>query len=80
MKIETKYNIGETVWFEYGGKIYKSPIYGVTYSTSCSYFEDNVPQCIDMEEDYIVCLWVGYSITVNVDDLFPTKEELLKSL
>lgn len=75
MTIETKYNIGEEVWFEWCGEIILAPIIGITISRdvdncvarySFSYYPINAPKIplIPLPEEYV----------------FPTKEELLKSL
>lgn len=83
MKIETKYNIGQTVWFLDNKRIQHSTIQGYCMSygvgewfgqfgsgkptTNVTYHlvgGDMLEQCVNMEEEY----------------LFPTKEELLKSL
>jgi hypothetical protein len=67
MKIETKYNIGDEVWFRRGHLVVKGTI------TDIFLFKN---------EGKIV---IGYGINdydhaLTESQLFPTKEELLKSL
>lgn len=70
MTIETKYNIGEDVWFILGGKARQGVILGITFNklghTLIGYY-------------YNVQIGVSHG-SFNEPDLFPTKEELLKSL
>lgn len=70
MTIETKYNIGDEVWFILGGKARQGIILGITFHnlghTLSSYY-------------YNVQIGVSHG-SFNESDLFPTKEELLKSL
>ena len=70
MKIETKYDIGQEVWAYLGEQCIKGRIFNIRI-----YVEQN---------DSIVC-W--YNVMFDDDDvcltsnyLFPSKEELLKSL
>lgn len=65
MTIETKYNIGDEVWVSCGENILKGRI-----------IEKN-PKLY-----FVRILYLGnpYILERNEDDLFPTKEELLKSL
>lgn len=66
MTIETKYNIGDEVWYCLRGKIYHNVIDGIT---------------IDIVNGQV---WIHYSwegkFPMKECVLFPTKEELLKSL
>ena len=66
MTIETKYNIGDEVWFMFGGTPYQSKILGIhLYSTTNFYY------CVSILQS---------SGTMDEHLLFPTNEELLKSL
>lgn len=64
MTIETKYNIGDEVWFSFIGKPIKSKVYEI----------------IGGEEKLYRCGFYLQSATFSEDELFPTKEELLNSL
>ena len=65
MTIETKYNIGDEVWFMYRNKIFSGRIVGIFIkSNGISYKIVSI----------IKGMWFSES------KLFPTKEELLKSL
>ena len=70
MTIETKYNIGQEVWFILGSKARQGIISQITFyklgHTINSYY-------------YNVQIGVSHG-SFNEPDLFPTKEELLKSL
>lgn len=67
MKIETKYDIGQEVWFRKGHLVVKGTI------TDIFLFE---------QEGKIVIGYVinDYDHALTESQLFPTKEELLKSL
>ena len=81
MKIETKYNIGDEVWFMYKNKTHRGRILGIQANYSCSHFDEtNTPQCVDYAEDYTVTICLGHSIRMFCGEFFPTKEELIKSL
>lgn len=81
MTIETKYNIGDEVWFMDNNKTHRGRILGIVANYSCSHFDKtNTPQCVDYVEDYIVTICLGHSIRMFGGDLFLTKEELIKSL
>jgi hypothetical protein len=70
MTIETKYNIGDEVWFQTLGINYKALITHVHIDV----FTDG---------DHIIhydLLREDYPYERNEDELFPTKEELLKNL
>lgn len=70
MEIRTKYNIGDEVWFQTLGINYKAKVMEIRMRI----FSDN---------DIIINYSLersGYYYERNEDDLFPTKEELLKSL
>lgn len=70
MKIETKYDIGQDVWYILGGEARQGIILGITFNkvghTLIGYY-------------YNVQVGVSHG-SFNEPDLFPTKEELLKSL
>lgn len=75
MKIETKYDIGQEVWFMWNNKATQREIVGVAVQ-----IEDGL-----QAEEYDVEHLEGedgvlYGLTLKLEDLFPTKEELLKSL
>lgn len=81
MTIEPKYNIGDEVWVMYDNKAISGRILGIEANYSCSHFDNaNTPQCVDYSEDYTVKICLGHSIRMSGGKLFPTKEELLKSL
>lgn len=67
MKIETKYDIGQEVWFKNCKEI----------------FHDNIAQ-IEINIDCLGAIHIYYDlwgdVTKEEQSLFPTKEELLKSL
>lgn len=70
MTVETKYNIGDEVWFILGNKARQGKILGITFTkveyTLISYYYN---------------IQVGPSHGFFIEsDLYPTKEELLKSL
>ena len=69
MTIETKYNIGQEVWFQTLGINYKAKVMEIRMRI----FSDN---------DIIINYSLersGYYYERNEDALFPTKEELLRS-
>ena len=80
MTIETKYNIGDEVWFMADNKVRKAIIYGFACVESCLYIKDGESCGIHTDLDYIVCISQGHTTKMYDCDLFPTKEELLKSL
>ena len=66
MTIETKYNIGDKVWYAIGKQMFDGKILA-----------------IHILKNNIIMYIVRFSVThctFSEDDLFPTKEELLKSL
>ena len=65
MKIETKYNFGDEVWVKAGNEIYCGRIY-----------------CVVIWSDiYLYQVEFGNRLHLLFEhDLFPTKEELIKSL
>ena len=64
MTIETKYNIGDEVWFMFLNEPFKSKVYAY----------------IGGKEKLYRCKLFLQSCARREDKLFPTKEELLKSL
>ena len=64
MTIETKYNIGDEVWFRFCGQIESGIIACIKIYSPCDIFYRMRGNCVAFMEH----------------DLFPTKEELLKSL
>lgn len=68
MKIETKYNVGDEVWFLFDGKPLNGKIFRITeYAIKVKViFKDG--------KKYL------FSRDIKDFKLFPTKEELLKSL
>ena len=70
MTIETKYNIGDKVWFNSLG-----------HHIKCKVDEINICVSIDGSVHIIYSIEKsGYFFERHEDELFPTKEELLKSL
>ena len=76
MKIETKYDIGQEVWFCHNGKPYKGIVENI--SISAMSWEDG----ISVNLNYLVFQKVNSPFSKYIDErsLFPTKEELLKCL
>lgn len=75
MKIETKYDIGQEVWFMWNNKATQRKIVGVCVS------KDNEQQSeeydiVGLEDDDMTL----YDVTFKPEDIFPTKEELIASL
>jgi hypothetical protein len=70
MTIETKYNIGDEVWFQMMGINYKAKI--INFTIDC--FTDGI------HLTYYNLRCNGYTIERFEDELFPSEEELLKSL
>lgn len=64
MTIEPKYNIGDEVWFKFINEPFKSVI----------------REYIGGKEKLYRCKFFLTTCVVREDELFPTKEELLKSL
>lgn len=65
MTIETKYNIGDEVWFMYRDIPIKDKIIRIT---------------INIIKNDVCLLYETARFVFSESDLFPTKEELLKSL
>lgn len=70
MKIETKYNIGQEVWGVSYKEIWRGRITAIT-----TYHIFGISRI-----DYKVYVEEEMHFTFREQDLFPTKEELLKSL
>mgnify|MGYP003555221475 FL=1 len=68
MKIETKFNIGQEVWFFYYGKIFKDII---THRMTIA---------VGNRRDNVAIYRTRRFNTLAEYELYPTKEELLKSL
>lgn len=71
MKIETKYNIGDEVW----ATLFDEP-------TKCTigFIEIAITRTERAEWYYVVPDGSEYGYNASIDEVFPTKEELLKSL
>ena len=72
MTIETKYNIGDEVWCFIGGIPIPVIVVGIRISYSKGYQSITYNLAEDVDEPFAISL--GESV------LFPTKEELLKSM
>lgn len=68
MKIETKYDIGQEVWFFYYGKIFKDII---THRMTIA---------VGNQRDDVAIYRTRNFNNLTEYELFPTKEELIKSL
>lgn len=73
MTIETKYNIGDEVHFIY--PCADLPVYKYVHEIRVRYYGLNVPRVY-----YYLVAGIGIDLEMAEDKLFPTKEELLKSL
>ena len=80
MKIETKYNIGQEVWIKYDRGVCRMRTNGIVIGCNISYHK----MFKNRMETYTVEVQTSkehsLSLDVNVKCVFPTKEELLKSL
>ena len=76
MKIETKYDIGQEVWFCHDGKPYKGIVKNI--SISAMSWKDG----ISVDFNYLVVQKANSPFSKYIDEgsLFLTKEELLKWL
>ena len=74
MTIETKYNVGDEVWFASGGKEMEGYIEYLRINYECGRREE----C--KVESYTVRGYNDILYVIYAENLFPTKEELLKSL
>jgi hypothetical protein len=80
MTIETKYNIGDEVWFMADNKAHRGIIFGFRFIKQCGYIKGGQPEVVSESLDYIVSIALGHTTHMEEFELFPTKEELLKSL
>ena len=71
MEIKTKYNIGDEVWIMIYGECYQLIVVGIRTTTSKGY--KSIDYFVSEDGDEL-------SFTFGESELFPTKEELLKSL
>ena len=71
MTIETKYNIGDEVWIMVRGECYQLKVVGIR-TNSLKYYK-SIEYFVSEDGDEL-------SFTFGESELFPTKEELLKSL
>lgn len=74
MTIETKYDVRDIVWFMYNNKIESSPVRKIDITRKI-YLWSTVTYV-----KYKLALSYVANIDFEEDELFPTKEELLKSL
>lgn len=68
MKIETKYNLWDMVWYIDGGKAKRDQITGIY---------------IDVNDSVTNGIWIRYTLSgsnYSEHEVYPFKEELLKSL
>ena len=70
MTIKTKYNIGDEVWYILGTSAHKGKVLGITFTK----IDGTLIGCY-----YNVSCGVSHALLYE-KQLFPTKEELLKSL
>ena len=82
MKIETKYNIGDEVWFIHGDRCRNGKICGMKHTYGIGKMfgklytgEEKVEIHYSVESSQYPCV-----LDFKEEKLFPTKEELLKSL
>jgi len=90
MKIETKHNVEEKAWMMYNNHAEQVEIVGVETAVIMHYYSTNPipficePKSMGMRIETLITYKVnmqdGTTIQVVEDLLFPTKEELLKSL
>ena len=77
MTIETKYNIGDEVWFmDEKGRIKSDIIHAISYS----HWDSSFSLEEEIELQYNFNIPIGRKSWYEESELFPTKEELLKSL
>ena len=67
MTIETKYNIGDEMWFIWENKVQHSCITHVLKTSIKNFYEFDI-------------IYNKHHVMMAESDIFPTKEELLKSL
>lgn len=71
MTIETKYNIGDEVWFYHHNNIMSSRVRSINLLVR----KDGISISYLMGD-----MWTDQYIVLYEESLFPTKEELLRSL
>ena len=77
MTIDTRYNIGDEVWFmDDKGQIKSDIIHAMSYY----YWDSTISPEEEIELQYCFNSPIGRQSWYDESDLFPTKEELLKSL
>ena len=77
MTIETKYNIGDEVWFmDEKGEIKSDIIHAISYY----HWDITISPEEEIELQYCFNVPIGRQSWYEEYELFPTKEELLKSL
>lgn len=74
MKIETKFNVGDEVWVRWEGGIYHTKVEAITVEIFCGKDGEIIKS---IRYDMIV---PDAYLSYKEHALFPTKEELLKSL
>ena len=77
MTIDTKYNIGDEVWFKDDKGVIKSDI---IHAIGYYYWDSTISPEEEIELQYCFNVRIGRQSWYEESDLFPTKEELLKSL
>lgn len=75
MKIVTKYDIGQEVWVMWNNKATQRKIVSVLVNKDIEQQSEEY-DIAGLEDDDMVL----YDVTFKCEDIFPTKEELLKSL
>ena len=76
MTIETKYSLGDEVWYMENNEAKKSRVEYIYTNTHTS-IQHGVPPTTNISASYHL---TGRNVIISEDDLFSTKEELLKSL
>ena len=71
MTIETKYNIGDEVWFIWENRAQRALIKGIKHITA----DPEISVTYELDK-----MWYDAPLLFREFALFPTKEELLKSL
>ena len=74
MKIETKHDIGDVVWFIQNNRVFSSPVYQIDITASVLTGDWNKDKMI---ADYFVA---NGKLKLNEGKMFKTKKELLESL
>lgn len=96
MKIETKFSVGERIWFMHDNKPISKKILAINIGVGVDYDKiDDIEEEDDLDENtpstsgvkYYMYFWInewmddgGEQVGVWEQDAFKTKEELLKSL